>query len=67
VIFSVVDGTLPLCNPYFTDTRIEKGRMVLNTTLSRVKSKLILVLEKGFWTSKAEQFLGDLARLAEPW
>jgi hypothetical protein len=63
VLFSAVDGSRPSCRPYFTDSRRPIGRVVVNTTLSRVKRRLILVLERGYWTSKPDQLLGCLARL----
>jgi superfamily I DNA and/or RNA helicase len=66
VIFSAVDGTLPRCRPYFTNSKIPVGKAVLNTTLSRVKSQLILVVEKEFWRQKEGQLLCDLVGLAEP-
>jgi len=37
--------------------------VVINTTLSRVKRKLILVLERGYWRSRPDQLLGRLAAL----
>jgi hypothetical protein len=63
VVFSAVDGSRPTCHPYFTDSRRPVGRVVINTTLSRVKRKLILVLERRYWTTKPNQLLGRLAAL----
>ena len=63
VIFSAVDGSRPACRPYFTDSRRPIGRVVINTTLSRVKRRLILVLERGYWRVKPDQLLGRLAAL----
>ncbi|MBI5528923.1 MAG: hypothetical protein HY897_21550 [Deltaproteobacteria bacterium] len=65
VIFSAVDGTLNLCSPWFTDSTSDHGTVVLNTTLSRARDRLIIVCESGFWTSRREQLLGDLVRIAE--
>jgi superfamily I DNA and/or RNA helicase len=66
VVFSAVDGSRPSCFPYFTDSRKDLGRVVINTTLSRVKRRLILVVERRFWTSKPDQLLGRLAALGLP-
>ena len=63
VIFSAVDGSRPSCRPYFTDSTRPIGRVVINTTLSRVKRRLILVLERDYWAKRPGQLLGSLAAL----
>ena len=65
VVFSAVDGTLPLCKPYFTSSRLPEGTIILNTAISRVRKALYIVCERGFWRYSERGFLGDLVRLAE--
>ncbi len=64
VIFSVVDGSAP-SNPYFTNVHREVGSQVLNTTISRVRKELYLVLETGYWEAHENQLLGALALQAK--
>jgi superfamily I DNA/RNA helicase len=65
VVFSAVDGSLPRCYPWYTDSTRPHGVLVLNTTLSRVRRKLYLVVERGFWRSRPNQLLGTLVSIAE--
>lgn len=65
VIFSVVDGSPPY-NPYYTDVGLPVGVQVLNTTISRVKKELYLVLEQGYWEAHQHQLLSALIGIANP-
>lgn len=66
VIFSVVDGRLPLCRPWFTTSSKPAGTVTLNSALSRVRRELFIVCEKGYWIDRPEELLGDLLGLSTP-
>ncbi|MBN1866002.1 hypothetical protein JW916_01800 [Candidatus Sumerlaeota bacterium] len=65
VVFSTVDGTLPLCTPFFTSSRRREGAITLNTAISRVRKALYIVCERGYWRARDHELLSDLVRLAE--
>jgi hypothetical protein len=66
VIFSVVDGSLPLCRPWFTTSSKPAGTVTLNSALSRVRKDLFIVCEKGYWVHRPQELLGDLLALSTP-
>lgn len=50
VLFSVSDtGNLRGNNPYFTNSNYSEGKKLLNTTISRVKQRLIIFLDMEYW------------------
>jgi len=64
VFFSVSDTTrLPGVRPFLTDSNIPVGKLVLNTTISRAKKRLILFLDKTYW-SKRKCLIGDIIHVA---
>lgn len=60
VLFSVVDGNLPQCNPFFTNSKMHQGKIVLNTTISRVKKELIIFMDCSYWQNKEGQLLSQI-------
>ncbi|MDR3318671.1 MAG: hypothetical protein LBS99_04470 [Clostridiales bacterium] len=60
VILSVCDTT----DKYFTDSNNPRsnGRLILNTAISRVKKKLVIVCDESYWTKQNGQLLCELAR-----
>ena len=64
VLFSVSDtANLPENQPYFTDSTIDIGKRVLNTTISRAKQRLIVFLDANYWKHREhESLLTDLVR-----
>lgn len=63
VIFSVVDKPgSQRRNPFFTDSLNDMGKLVVNTIVSRARTRLILVLDVKAWRREPHQFLGELVR-----
>ena len=60
VIFSVVDDGRKN-GPWFTDSTNSQGCAVLNTTISRAKSRLTLLLHKDFW-NRRDCLIGELTK-----
>lgn len=49
VFFSASDGKLPGNSPWFSDTSETKGRLVVNTAISRAKRHLRIFCDRDFW------------------
>lgn len=64
VILSVCDTF----DKYFTDSCNPKtdGMRILNTAISRVKKRLILVCDYNYWINEQGQLIGKLLRVASP-
>lgn len=62
VILSVSDTT----NKFFTDSNLLIGKYLINTAVSRAKSRLIIVCNYNFWTTQPNQLISDLLRIAKP-
>ena len=60
VLFSVVDGKLPQCSPFFTNSKRHQGKIVLNTTISRVKKELIIFMDCSYWQNRSGQLLSQI-------
>ena len=60
VILSVCDTT----DKYFTDSNNPRsnGRLILNTAVSRVKRKLILVCDEYYWSRQSGQLLCEIIK-----
>ena len=58
VILSVCDTT----DKYFTDSNNPRsnGRLILNTAVSRVKKRLVIVCDEGYWERQSGQLLCEL-------
>jgi hypothetical protein len=64
VFFSVSDTSrLPGHEPWYTDSKSDVGKVVLNTTISRARERLFLFLDKTFWSTR-QCMIGDLTRAA---
>jgi len=67
VLFSISDTKHPTGashhRPFYTDSKIPVGQLVLNTTISRARIKLILFLDKAFW-SERKCLIGNITRVA---
>lgn len=63
VLLSVVDVT----NKFFTETSKpnSKGKQIINTAVSRVKNKLIIVCEATHWLTQKNQLICKLLEIAE--
>ena len=60
---------ISIANPkpwQFTDSTQLIGKRVLNTAISRVKHKLVLVCDLSSWNGYPEQFITQMANLSEP-
>ena len=64
VILSVCDTT----DMWFTNTqnRSSKGKLLINTAVSRAKKRLILVCDHSFWISQGNQMICALLKNAHP-
>lgn len=58
VFLSIVDTT----NKWFTDSRrpMTRGKMVINTAVSRARKRLILVCDAAYWQSQPGQLIGKI-------
>jgi hypothetical protein len=63
VIFSVVE-TGREGRPFLTNSQNMKGLLVLNTTISRAKSRLWILADGRYWTGK-DQLISDLIAIAQ--
>lgn len=63
VILSVVDTT----NKWFTNSKCPKsnGLKVINTAVSRVKKKLVIVCDANYWKTQQEQLIGKLISIGK--
>lgn len=68
VFFSISDTKRPTgapCHgPFYTDSNNPKGKLVLNTTISRARKRLFLFLDKTYWSQSGPGLVGDMARNA---
>lgn len=64
VILSVCDTF----DRYFTDSCNPKtdGKRILNTAISRVKKRLIIVCDYNYWVNETNQLIGKLLKVASP-
>jgi superfamily I DNA/RNA helicase len=51
--------------PFLTDSNTIPGNATLNTAISRVKRRLILVLDREYWKDSRHQILSRLIALAQ--
>ena len=68
VIFCTADSNSK--SLFLNNSTNPKGEACLNTALSRVKRRLVLVLDKNFWENKHDgdkQLLSRLIKIAGPW
>lgn len=65
VILSICDTH----DKYFTDSCNPKtdGKLILNTAISRVKSKLIIVCDYNYWINQPKQLICKLLQVAKPY
>ena len=65
VILSVCDTY----DKYFTDScrNDVDGKLILNTAISRVKKKLIIVCDYHYWTNEPNQLICKLLKIAKPY
>lgn len=63
VIFSAVDPAGQF-GPFLSDSSNEKGRLVLNTTISRVRQDLYLVADGRYWRGR-DQLISDLIAISD--
>lgn len=63
LFFSVCDTD----NKWFTDTLrpATRGKMVVNTAVSRAKKRLILVCDRAYWSRQRNQLIGQLVNAAQ--
>ncbi len=63
VIFSVVDST----NKWFTNSNsnVSNGLKIINTAVSRVKKKLIIVCDVKYWMNQKKQLIGQILQIGE--
>jgi len=66
VFFSVSDTPrLPgVHEPFWTNSNYLESKLVLNTTISRAREYLILLLDKTYWSQWGPGLVGDMARNA---
>ena len=50
--------------PYFTDTALPIGKLVMNTAISRAKNRIVLVFDADYWSQRQDSAQQLLARLA---
>jgi len=67
VFFSISDTKRPTGSPnhrpFYTNSNDPKGKLVLNTTISRARKRLYLFLDKTHW-SQSKCLVGDITRAA---
>lgn len=63
VILSVTDGYA--ARPWYSDSAVPQGRRVLNTAVSRAKSRLVLVCDVAYWQPRKEQLVSRLISIAD--
>jgi len=67
VLFSVCDtDRLQKNRPYFTDSNVPLGKLVLNTTISRAKQHLVLFLDLTYWGGPRDRE-SLMTALAQKW
>jgi hypothetical protein len=60
VVLSAADTTR---RPYFTDTTLPIGKLVMNTAISRAKNRIVLVFDADYWSQRQDSAQQLLARL----
>lgn len=65
VMLSVCDTN----DKYFTDSNNKNsgGKLILNTAISRVKKKLIIVCDYNYWISQHGQLIYEILKIAKPY
>ena len=46
----------------FTSTKSNEGVRVINTAVSRAKSRLVIVCDREFWAEKDDEMIGKMVR-----
>jgi len=59
----ILSATDTMANPFFTDSQIPIGKLVMNTALSRAKKSIVLVCDAGYWAQKHDAQRQLLSRL----
>ena len=60
VVLSAADTSR---RPYFTDTTLPIGKLVMNTAISRAKKRIVLVFDADYWSGRQDRSQQLLARL----
>ena len=63
----VLSATDTMGNPFLTNTQIPKGKLVMNTALSRARKSIVLVCDAEYWSGRGDaerQLLSRLIRAA---